>query len=37
MSIKTIYDKNYRPASLSTTYALLWNLGPGPVFFEKEP
>lgn len=35
MSIKKIYDKNYRP--LSTTGFLLWNLGPGTFFFENDP
>lgn len=37
MSIKKMYDKNYRPVSLSTTGFLLWNLDPGTFFFENDP
>lgn len=33
MSIRYIYDKNYRPVFLSTTGILFWNLGPDPFFF----
>lgn len=34
--IKKIYDKNYRPVSVSTACILLWSLGPDPFLFGNE-